>query len=88
MKIQHPPFLYGQQGLQQTQRNLDQISKEVAQMSTQNFDRVQPKELDVQHGSLAETLTEARQVTRDAQSNAQVLDDANQNLGRIIDISV
>lgn len=88
MKIQNPPFLYGQQGLQQSQRNLDQATQEVAQIATQTFDRSQPKELDAQHGSLAESLSEARQATRNAQSNAQVLDDANQNLGRFIDISV
>lgn len=88
MKIQNPPFLYGQQGLQQSQRNLEQANQEVAQMATQTFDRVQPKELDVQHGSIEESLMEARQATRNAQSNAQVIDGSNKAIGSLIDITV
>ncbi|AEF53979.1 hypothetical protein [Marinomonas posidonica] len=88
MKIQNPPFLYGQQGLQQSQRNLEQASQEVAHIATQTFDRVQPKELDVQHGTIEEGLMEARQATQNAQSNAKVIDGSNKTIGSLIDITV
>lgn len=88
MQIQSSSFLYGQQGLQNSQNKLSQASQKVANASTHTLNQPPSKTSHDYGPDIQDGLIEANSSKLEAQSNAKVIDSSNKTIGRLIDITV
>ncbi|RBP82593.1 hypothetical protein EBI01_07850 [Marinomonas rhizomae] len=89
MQINNSSLIYGQQGLQGSQKKLDQASQKVADASTQTLSQPTSIKNTGHYGSpIQDGLIEANSSELEAQANARVIDSSDKTIGRLIDITV
>lgn len=83
-------FIYGQNGLHQSQNRLNEASQKVADASTKTINDTRGSQANQsRYGSqIQDGLVQAKISETDAKANARVIDASNKTIGSLIDIKV